>query len=344
MRIAYVVDAQFSALGIAAQSRAKINPKISIIEALKYRTPRSLMRALLDGDFDLVIFSWRFLTHELFSFKHLRNQWVELRSRSSIAIVIPDHMGERPEFRFREDDLIQHIDYFLVTSKLLLSDYSRRYPEKCRGVLHDIPDIDEIRQQRNQVLNKKNDIIWVGNSEWGTRIGFKDYKRYSRIVLPLVAKDHKIKIIDSAKNRLTNKEVLQEIHQSISLIQCSTKEGTGLPLLEAAGLGVIPISTKVGVAEEVLIGKLEPLLVEPCVNDFGKAITWANENQDWLSKVLIQNFELYCESAINEKIYFRSESSQYFNEQNFNSINFGFIKWFLRFSKHNFQIFFRIRK
>ncbi len=341
MRIAYVVDVQHSALGIAAQSRAKLNPEISIIEALKYRTPRSLLRTLLEGDFDLVIFSWRFLAYELFSFKHLRSQLIELRSQSSIAIVIPDHMGERPELRFREDDLIQHIDYFLVTSKLLFSDYSKRYPVKCRGILHDIPNIDQIRQQRSQVLNKRNDIIWVGNSEWGERIGFKDYKRYSRIVLPLVARKHKIKIIDSAKNRLTNKEVLREIHQSTSLIQCSTKEGTGLPLLEAAGLGVIPISTKVGVAEEVLLGKLKPLLVEPSVNDFGKAITWANKNHDWLSEVLIQNFELYCESAINEEIYFGSESSQYFNEQKFKSFNLSFIKWLLRFFRHRFPAGFR---
>lgn len=336
MRIAYVVDAKFSALGIAAQSRAKINADISIIEALKYRTPRSLMRALLGGDFDLVIFSWRFLAHELFSFNHLRNQLTELRSQSSIAIVIPDHMGEQPELRFREDDLIAHIDYFLVTSMLLFRDYSGRYPEKCRGILHDIPNVDEIREQRNQVIKKINDIIWVGNSAWGERIGFKDYKRYSNIVLPLVARNHKIKIIDSVESRLTNQEVLREIHQSISLIQCSTKEGTGLPLLEAAGLGVIPISTKVGVAEEVLLGELRPLIVEPSVDDFVKAITWANENHGWLSEVLIQNFDQYCESAMKEKIYFQSESSQYFNEQNLKSINFSYINWFLRFCKHKF--------
>jgi glycosyltransferase involved in cell wall biosynthesis len=341
VRIAYVVDAQFSALGIAAQSRAKINAEISIIEALKYRTPRSLMGVLLEGDFDLVIFSWRFLAYELFSFNHLRNQLIKLRSQSSIAIVIPDHMGEQPELRFREDDLIQHVDYFLVTSKLLFSDYSGRYPEKCRGILHDIPNIDEIRQQRSRVLIKRNDIIWVGNSAWGERIGFKDYKRYSSIVLPLVARNHKIKIIDSAESRLTNQEVLREIHQSFSLIQCSTKEGTGLPLLEAAGLGVIPISTKVGVAEEVLTGELKPLLVEPNVDGFSKAITWANENFSWLPEVLIQNFEQYCHSALGEQIYFQSESSQYFNEQNFDSFNVSLIKWFLRFYKHQFRAVFQ---
>ena len=341
MRIAYVVDAKFSALGIAAQSRAKINAEISIIEALKYRTPRSLTRALLEGDFDLVIFSWRFLLYELFSFNHLRNQLVELRSQSSIAIVIPDHMGEQPKLRFREDDLIQHVDYFLVTSKLLFSDYSGRHPEKCRGILHDLPNIDGIRQQRSQLLKKRNDIIWVGNSVWGERIGFKDYKRYSRIVLPLVARNHKIKIIDSAKKRVTNQEVLREIHQSISLIQCSSKEGTGLPLLEAAGLGVIPISTNVGVAEEVLKGGLKPLLAEASVDDFGRAISWANENLDWLPELLIQNFEQYCKSALSEEIYFRSESSQYFNEHISDSFNLNYLKWFLRFCKHKFGVRFQ---
>lgn len=336
MRIAYVVDARFSALGIAAQSRAQINADITIVEALAYRTPRSLAHALIEGNYDLVLFSWRFLAHELLGFRHLRNQIIKLRSQSSIAIVIPDHMGELPELRVREDDLIQQIDYFLVTNKLLYSEYSARYPEKCRGILHDIPNIDDIRRERSQKLKKSKNIIWVGNSRWGERLGFKDYKRYSRVVLPLVARFHEIKIIDSAQNRLNNQEVLREIHRSLALIQCSTKEGTGLPLLEAAGLGVIPISTKVGVAEEILVGKLKPLMVDPSVDDFCQAITWANENLDWLPQVLIQNFELYCERAFAEEMYFEDKTSRYFSENISKGLNLSFLKWIFRFYKHKF--------
>jgi glycosyltransferase involved in cell wall biosynthesis len=336
MRIAYVVDAKYSALGISARSRAKINHNISIIEGLNYPTPYSLVNMLVKGEYDLVIFSWRFLAFELFSFHHLKRILKTLQSQSSVAVVIPDHIGEQGDLREREDILLKHIDYFLVTSDLLFSFYSQKYPEKCKGILHDIPDLDVIRAERLRIPEKKNAMIWVGNSKWGERLGFQDYKRLSSIVLPLVSRGMQIQIIDSAKQRLSNTDVLREINQSNLLIQCSTKEGTGLPLLEAAGLGVAPISTKVGVAAEILNDELSALLVEPTVDGFTEAIKWANQNLTWITETIIKNFESYCQKAEAEPIFFEAARSEHVIETVSNQDFYDFVRWFIRWCK--FQI------
>jgi hypothetical protein len=46
------------------------------------------------------------------------------------------------------------------------------------------------------------------------------------------------------------------------MLQTSSSEGTGLPILEALGLGVIPITTDVGIASEILT-KHRNLILDP---------------------------------------------------------------------------------
>jgi glycosyltransferase involved in cell wall biosynthesis len=337
MRIAYVIDAKYSALGIAAQSRARINPDITIIEGLNYFSPQRITNALIDGGFELVIFSWRFLAADLFSFKYLRNSIIELGSKSSIAVVIPDHMGEDVAMQSREDLLLQHVDYFLVTNKLLFNHYSKRYPEKCKGVLHDIPDLVLIQAERSRVRDRRNDVIWVGNSTWGNRAGFKDFKGYFRIVVPLITRGFNVKVIDSAKQRLSNTDVLRNINESKALIQCSIEEGTGLPLLEAMGLGVVPITTKVGVAEELLTDTLSPLLVGHDVDEFAHIIEWARSNSGWIESNIKENFDKYCTDAKEESIFFESTPCSHLLEQSTKNDFFRRVKWVVRFCKFKLQ-------
>ena len=337
MRIAYVIDAKYSALGIAAQSRARLNPDITIIEALNYYSPWTITTALIEGDFELVIFSWRFLAADLFSFNYLRNRITELGSKSTIAVVIPDHMGEDSALQNREDLLLQNIDYFLVTSKLLFNHYSKRFPEKCKGILHDIPDVDLIQEERSRIREKRNDIIWIGNSKWGNRFGFRDYKGYFRIVDPLIMRNFKIKVIDSAEQRLGNAEVLRNINESKVLVQCSIEEGTGLPFLEAMGLGVVPVTTKVGVAEELLTASLSPLLVSHEVEEFSQAIEWAKDNSDWIESNIREKFDNYCKNAGEESIFFESIPGNHLLEHSTKNDLFHRVKWFFRFCKFKFQ-------
>ena len=306
MKIAYIVDTEKSALGIAAASRAARDPHISIVEGLNFLTPWGLSRYLLEGKFDLIIFSWRFLAYELFSFSYLSRAINNLSKSAIFAFIVPDHLAVEGELEEKEDLLIQAVDYFLVTSEILFKQYRDKYPEKCKGILHDIPNTEALKYQRSQNKVKSDGIIWVGNSKWGERQGFKDHKRYIEIVSVLIAKNYKVRIVDSAIRKLDNSKVLELINENMFLIQCSKSEGTGLPVLEAAALGNIPITTPVGIAGEFLVGDLKNLVVGENVENFERALQWAKNNKSWLPKKLASSFDDYINECIREEIFYKS--------------------------------------
>ena len=334
MKIAYVVDTKVSALGIAATSRARSNPEISVIEGLNFYTPGSLVSHLRRGKYDLVIFSWRFLAFDLLSFRHLRGPIRRLFRDSSLAVVIPDHLGIDGDLAMKEALLLAEVDYFLVTSQLLFQHYTERYPDKCLGILHDMPNLEEIDVVRASASGISEEIIWVGNSKWGERMGFKDHKRFEEIVKVLISKNYKIKVVDSALRRLSNLNVLQTIRESRYLIHCSKSEGTGLPVLEAAAVGTVPITTGVGIAEEFLVGELSPLLVSPKAEEFETALSWARENFLWLQAKLRDRFDEYVHQSLQENIYFEIDRAGHKIERSiWNEFQSG-LKWAVRSLKY----------
>ena len=334
MKIAYVIDKNGSALGIAAAMRQELMPEIDVIEGLSFLTPQSLSKIFIQSNYDLIIFSWRFFAFEFLSLRHIKKSIEIFSSNSIIAIIIPDHLGVSHPKDFREDILIHHVDYFLVTNEKLFQYYAARYPTKCRGVLHDLPNIKKIKFLRSQVIEKSKRAIWVGNSNWGKRAGIIDHKGHDLLISPLLRSGAEIRVIDSAIERHSNSEVLKEMAKSTFLLQTSRSEGTGLPLLEAAGLGVIPITTNVGVAEEFLRGFLSQLISNPTPEDFLAVKEWALKNEAKLTRDLIARFDDYVSAAQREPIYYDSEKS-------FNSISVDSwtefkicLLWFFRSAKY----------
>ena len=342
MKIAYVIDKNSSALGIAAAMRQEVVPEIDVIEGLSYLTPRSLSNALIKSNYDLIIFSWRFFAFEFLSLRHIKKSIDIISSNSIIAIIIPDHLGASHLMQFREDILIRHVDYFLVTNEKLFQYYAARYPAKCKGVLHDLPNIKKIEFLRSQGIEKSRRAIWVGNSNWGKRAGIIDHKGHDLLISPLLHLGAEIRVIDSALERLSNLEVLTEIAKSTFLLQTSRSEGTGLPLLEAAGLGVIPITTNVGVAEEFLRGLLSQLISNPTPKDFLFVKDWALRNEAKLSQELIARFDDYVSAAQRESIYYDSEKSVNSISVNLWTEFKSCLLWFLRSGKYRVRHLLRI--
>ena len=314
MDIVFVVDIRNSALYTAAVSRARLVNGIVVI-ASDFRSPFLLLQYLIRIGPKTILFSWRRALADVVCTPKGRNLYLKLHSVSSIGLLVPDHVGLNPENRRIEQHTINLSDFYLVTSKILFDEYSKvpTFP-KPFGILHDLPDIsaiNEIRESYEKELHPDIVVILVGNSKWEKRSGFTDHKGFHEIVQPLSEqlkvchKEIELKVIDSSEKRLSNFEVLKEIYHADVLIQTSKSEGTGLPLLEAIGLGTSVITTNVGVASEVLGGDSENI-VNYNVEDFYKKIVLSARSRE---VILRRQFMDFINSATSEKIPFDQKKS-----------------------------------
>ena len=262
-------------MGISALARKASRGDIEVIPALESGSPQILLKKLISGNYTSVLFTWRFLLNDLLNSIVCSKNMDRLLFQSSVGFLVADHLGENNNFFKKEVYMSSNVHYFLVTSELLAVRYSKSsISSKFAGIFHDLPNLDLISKLAQIDTPKENRAIWVGNSQWGIRQKRIDHKGLKRVVQPLIElltsskSDIGIKIIDSSEGKLSNAEVLLEIAKSKFLLQPSTSEGTGLPILEALALGTIPITTKVGVAPELLTGDYSSLICNSSADDF----------------------------------------------------------------------------
>ena len=302
-----VSDVEYSALSIAGRSRTNIQGT-EIIYAFNYKTPKLLLRDLIARRPHVILFSWRQALVDLLNV--CPNKDLEaLRKSSILAALIPDHLGISTKFQSEENALLNYIDYYLVTSELLFDIYSNspNVPGPA-GVLHDVPDVDLIRKARSEArVSEHNKVSWIGNSKWGINHGFIDHKGFYSVIQPLAKlfNNHddciKLEVIDSSNFRKSNMEVLRVIASSKILLQSSMSEGTGLPILEALGLGVTPITTDVGIAREV-IGNYKQLIIPRDPKVFHHHIHQEILEPSLSKEEAIDVFETYVSLILSEQI------------------------------------------
>lgn len=227
-----------------------------------------LLKKIKSLDPRVIFFAWRGALIDIIkqpeNLKFIKNNL----QNSKILFSIPDHIGVNNK-TVHEEFILKYADGYTVVSKELYELYSDIYPlKKPTAIMQDLPNCDLISTIFFEKIEKKEQIIWVGNSFWGKRLGFQDHKGYYRFVLPLfkTLDDLKItldqKIIDRGIKFTSQVETLRKISQSKYLVQFSDSEGTGLPIIEACGLGTIPITTEVGVAKDLLKNELSDLIVK----------------------------------------------------------------------------------
>ena len=299
-----VVDNRNSALALVAKQRGKILPS-EICYASDFKSPTSLLNYLLASDRNRILFAWRGALREALASRKNMRKYRQLIESKTVHMLVPDLLGTKPEYLISETQLVNATHGYWVTSHELRNVYTRLFPSRVpSGVLHDIPDISSILKIREMEL-KRSGIIWVGNSQWGSNHGYVDHKGYAEVVRPLMMRDlpfKMFKIRDSSISRTPNEMLLREIAESEILIQASINEGTGLPLLEALGVGTIPITPDVGIAREVLTGHLEPLIVERSVDSFELKIRDLVRSNGELSYLCISAFDFYIDKVKDEII------------------------------------------
>lgn len=303
-----VADNYDSAIGIAARSRAKYS-NCTVIYAFDFTTPDSLLNELLASNVENILFSWRNALHDLIKVIS-KEKMQKLTSKSTIGFVIPDFLGMKNEFTEIEKILIDFADYYLVTNLELFKIYSQKF--ECyppAGVLHDLPNITLIHEIRELPAYKnQHRAVWVGNSQWGKRQNYRDHKGFKEVILPLqsICKAHdncfEIRIINSSERKMTQVEIFNEMQKSNFVLQASQSEGTGLPTIEGLGLGLIPISTRVGVIHEIFPEKNSRHIVSRSALEIHDALHYfASQNID-ISNIMMQKFEKYISNSIVEII------------------------------------------
>ncbi len=299
-----VVDNRNSALALVAKQRGKKFAN-QICYASDFKSPNSLFDYLLASDKTKILFAWRGALREALESTTCARRYMRLLKAKTIHMLVPDLLGTSPGFLTSEARLVDVTHGYWVTSNELQSIYATLFPLRLpSGVLHDIPDVSLILKIRKMKL-KKSGIIWVGNSQWGSNYGYVDHKGYAEVVQPLLKRKLPLdpfRIKDSFIRRTPNDQVLREIAESEILIQASAHEGTGLPLLEALGVGTIPITSDVGIAREVLAGYLEHLIVERNVNSFEHKIREIGTQSVELSNLCISAFDSFTEKIGAETI------------------------------------------
>lgn len=308
-----VVDNRNSALALVASQRSKMLAS-EICYASDFKSPNSLLDYLLASDKTRILFAWRGAIREALAIKSSTRRYKLLLDSKTVHMLVPDLLGTNQEFLTSEGMLVNLTHGYWVTSFELKGIYARLFPSRIpSGILHDMPDISLILRIREMKL-RRSGIIWVGNSRWGSNYGYVDHKGYVEVVQPLLTRKLPFKpfrVRDSSVNRISNDQVVREIAESEVLIQTSAHEGTGLPLLEALGVGTIPITSDVGIAREVLTGRLEHLIIDRSANSFELKIREIGTSTPELANLCISAFDVFAEKISGETVEWNRREIQF---------------------------------
>jgi hypothetical protein len=312
-QILFISDTEHSALSISARCRSElINAEVLYVD--NFYSVNQLFDAIIEKNPLTLLFVWRQSLVDLLNSVTNKRRALLTEGRA-LVVLIPDHLGLDNPVPTQEYALLNYVDSYYVTSKILYEAYdSIPLIQKPFGILHDLPNIDLIRKTRDRIVEGNlNQIVWVGNSQWGSKHGYQDHKGYKSVIKPLedILKNHdhcfKLKVIDSARKKISNEEVLRQIRESRFLLLTSKSEGTGLPLLESLGLGVTPLSTKVGIAPELLDSHAQ--LIQALTPDGIHEFLHKDNAKFALSRdEAIELFEKFIDTISQEKLQFESVS------------------------------------
>jgi hypothetical protein len=306
MKTCIIIDNPTSAIGLAARARFDPDSQV-ILSGSDYINPSMLVNAIRKCKPTTLFFTWRGALRIILEDRRSAKLFTQISRDLPIGMLIPDLLGLFPKNRKQEELLLNYVDFYLVTSHELLREYLNTFPQiPPMGLYRDYPDVKSIYEIRDSVKTEKSiDVIWVGNSRWGIHGGATDHKGLSDIVIPLKASFNQslnFKIIDSSESRIPHTDVLKLIHNSRILLQTSKTEGTGLPLLEAAGLGTVVLTTKVGIAEYFLNHRLSELIIPRAIGDFDTAIRRCISDSANLSQLLMSRFDQYVKEIKSDVI------------------------------------------
>jgi glycosyltransferase involved in cell wall biosynthesis len=205
----------------------------------------SLKIFLFESHWDAIVFLWRVPLFQL-----VRDNVLSEDLIAKISYCVYDHQGNlgyEQEILFLES---RKVPVGVVNKKL----FNALKP--FHSFLFHIPDGVDTGLFKPFITSerKKIRIGWSGNTKWG---GVDDIKGYGKIIRPVMEElgtqneFFEFDIIDSSQGKLPQDQVAMAMRKWDVVICLSEHEGTPNPVLEGLAMGLIVVSTPVGMTNEL---------------------------------------------------------------------------------------------
>lgn len=302
-KITFVVDIRgwaFENIAKSIQSELSKYADIKILYWEDYSRPSDLLSAISDSKSDLIHFFFREHLNVLIKTVDKTHKSIETLYGRTITTHIPDYLyADDASLRDRHT-LFNFCDAYFTINNDLFELYSSSFliPHPT-DVIYDKPSISFNNKNITRKTTDNITIVWSGNSQWGEYAGYVDYKGLSNIITPAVeqlkSKHKNVEYIsfDSSKNKVSNEEILETLEIADILLIASEKEGTPLTLIEAISHHCAIVSTRTGIATEILSEIQQDLLCDRSYQAFYNALERLITNEKLLKQCKDENYQSY---------------------------------------------------
>jgi len=268
-----------------------------------FLTYGGFLKAINLTDFDVIFFFSRKYLFGLIDYIAIYNRKnYPFITDKCILTTIPDHAFSSEIILNNFSPYFELIDGYITTNHKLFKHYSdRNLPKKPYSVIFDQPHL-EYKPVTSAIKKRQGEtckIIWIGNSNWGSHYGVRDYKGLETIIKPALKMvsekglHYELDIFDNAEKKYSKSTIDRALIDSDILLCASIEEGTPLPVIEAMAYGCAIVSTDVGIVNEVFDSCQQDFIVERSTSAFSAAISKLLSNPRLLYMLKDSNIQQY---------------------------------------------------
>lgn len=216
-----------------------------------------------------------------------------------ITTHIPDYLFDDAISMLDRKLVLDFVDGYFTTNQALFDIYKAYdFIPDPHSVIYDWIRLSP-PDRMLRTNDKKISIFWSGNSIWGEYVGHVDYKGLKTIIRPAIAaleqkyKNFEFICLDAATGKRPHNEVLELLSRSDILLIASQKEGTPLTLIEAMAHKCAVISTKVGIAPEILPPLQQEFIVDRSPEAFAEGLEKLLNDPTLIAQLGEQNYQVW---------------------------------------------------
>lgn len=216
-----------------------------------------------------------------------------------ITTHIPDYLFDDAISMLDRKVILDFVDGYFTTNQALFDIYKAYdFIPDPHSVIHDWVKLSP-PDRTLRAKDRKIRIFWSGNSIWGEYVGHVDYKGLNTIIRPAIAEleqnytNFEFICFDAATGKTPHEEVLELLSRSDILLIASQKEGTPLTLIEAMAHKCAVVSTKVGIAPEILPPQQQEFIVDRSPRAFAEKLEKLLCDPALIAQLGEQNYQVW---------------------------------------------------
>jgi glycosyltransferase involved in cell wall biosynthesis len=301
-KILFIVDIRKWAFDNIAQSlkkRLSSDYDVDIKYWEDFSQPEKIVDAVNSENPSLVHFFFREHLHVLLHLLDRRSKTAKAFCARAITTHIPDYLHHELVDLFNKKQLFEFVDSYFTTNADLLAIYSNcTFMPKPYGVIHDWVDVEPIAENVGKDSEAVK-ILWSGNSKWGEYAGHNDYKGLNRIIKPAIKAvqqnyPHVAFIChDSSTRRVDHHMIMNSMRDADIVLIASRKEGTPLTLIEAMASRCAIVSTRVGIAPEILPSRQQEFFCDHSALDLQQKLEKLVADKSLIAELAEENYHAW---------------------------------------------------